>query len=134
MHYKPTPTYDRPNSLWLTSLLMMTQSFLSCRRSVRRGRPCSVSQLLTTQLASTHLFFHYSLAEPLSQPANMFPRDLDVCFCVILHCAVTKRKSTLLTTHTHHTNGSGEDRPSQRKAKQPNPILHPGTGLICVRA
>lgn len=114
----------------------------------RRGRPCSVSQLLTTQLARTHLFFHYSLAEPLSEPANMFPRDLDVCFCLILHCTVTKRKSTLLTTHTltvterfsqpythtHHTNGSGEDRPSHRQAKQPNPILHPGTGLICVRA
>lgn len=66
----------------------------------KRGRPCSVSQMLTKQLASTHLLFHYSLAELLSESANVFPRHFNIRCCVIHHCAATERKSTLLTTHT----------------------------------
>lgn len=80
------------NNLWQTKFPMA--DFITNDDSVipeqqegwRRSRPCSMSQLLTTQRASTHLFFHHSHTEPLSEPANVFPRDLDVYFCLILHC------------------------------------------------
>lgn len=90
---KPSPTHDRPTSLWLTSLLMMTQSFLTCRRSGREAGLVLGANLLTTPLASTHLFFHYSFCQtPLSACEHVPTR---------LRCQLLS--STSLYSHSHQT-------------------------------
>lgn len=64
----------------------------------RRGRPCSMSQLFTTQRASTHLLSPFSRRTAL-RACERVPTRLR-CLLLFNTSLYTKRKSTLLTTHS----------------------------------
>lgn len=124
---KPTPSYDRPNSLWLTSLLTWLSHSWAARGIEERQSLFYEPTVYHIVCKHTNLLSLFSCWTPL-QAFKHVPTRLR-CKLLFNTSLYTKRKSTLLTKysltvtvgfnwHTQHTSGSGEARSGHRQAKQ----------------